>query len=1105
MKLGSIPTKDFFCARCPYKDRKEVYEVPNFGNTEAQVLIIGEAPGNQETIDGKPFCLEESSLILTADLLWKPLGEVNVGDKLLTCDENGPLGCGASGAIGRKWRFSEVTNVFKRSAPCYRIVTPFAILYATSDHLLLTDPIGKGSRRWLRTDQLQYVGRNRSKHYIRKSQRRSALSFVFNPWPFPATYNLGWSAGFYDGEGHISWSKFSARVGISQNEGPTLDYCLRLLQQGHFNVGLDGIQGKTKRYYINGGTRSTVEFIGRVQPKRLLPKLLKQLEGHLIRTHPAPVETVEYVGTRDVVDIKTTTHTFIANGLIVHNCGSAGRLLNAVLQETGWDRLRDLYIANVVLCQPPEIGGRVTPSTDAINCCKWKLYYTIAALQPKLLIAMGNTAIEALFDVVGITEFRSTLHWWEPSEVIQKVFPTIPKKIKTVATFHPAAILRQWEFLSTVKRDFRKAKKELLNPEVIDVEPPITYYVCQTMDHIRYLCQQLSIQKSFVFDCETTDLSWQKGKVLCWSFCYDGTGWVIPFNSIHQDLWADEERAEILQLLKPMFENVSIEKVGQNIPFDWQFLLNHGIDLKGPLFDTMQAQHLVDENVPKGLDDLAEAYTNWGSYSNTVKQYLPNKEASYAIIPDEALWHYAAKDAVVTWTVRPILEKKLQEEQLTKVFYSLAIPLLGLLTRSVRHGIYIARDKVGELAEQLKKQIAELEKVMFAQVGYAFNPKSPKDLQQVFFQTLKLTPTKKTKTGYSTDESVLEELANVHEVPKMMLKVRELNKQIGTYLTGTASGKKQTGMARYIDANNRIHTEFLPTGTVTGRLSSRGPNLENVSRDSIIRSLFIAPPKKKLIIADYSAAELWTMAFLARDQNLLHDLRTGDPHTATAHYVYGIPEDQPVPKETRVRAKGVNFGVSFGRGVFSLAQKEGLSTHEAEQLLRAWFGRYNYVQIWINSCHYNATQYGFVQTLTGRRRHLYGLKFAEGFIKGEIQRQAQNSPVQGSAGEYLLLAALEIEKELYPKYPDTIQTNYVHDCIIIEVPEEHAWNVYFDVIEIMERQRYGLRIPVEAFICDYWSQEDDDSFKESFKEELKIQQERRSIPTRNLEDYGWAA
>lgn len=795
--------------------------------------------------------------------------------------------------------------------------------------------------------------------------------------------------------------------------------------------------------------------------------------------------------------------------------GPTGKLLDDILKGTKWNRL-ELYIANVVGCQPPkQEGGSARPSDGAIECCKWRLYHSIASVQPKLIVAMGNVAIKALFDHEGITEFRGQNYFWEPDESILKVFPTIPKRIKVVPTFHPAYLLRNWEAIKYGLRDFRRAHIALETPNEIPPEPEITHYICQTMEHVDFLMTKLMESKDYVFDCETSDLSWEKGEVLCWSFSWNSEGWVLPFNSIHQTLWTDTERREILGRLQVPFISSEVRKTAQNIIFDWQFLLNYGIDLEGPFDDTMQIANLVDENVGIGLDDLAEFWTSWSKYSHQVRKFLPNKNASYTLIPDQNLWHYAAKDAIVTRTVKTLLSEELDKQKLRPVYEELVLPLCELIVDSTRYGAYINKDRVVQLAQELKIEIAKSEREMFDIVGYEFNPRSTKQLQEVLFDKLQLKRGKKTKTGYSTDVTVLENLAKGHRVPEIMLKIREINKQIGTYLTGSATGKKQTGMAKHIDDNNRIHTEFLPHGARTGRISSRSPNLENIPRESIIRKLFAAPPSKKLLIADYKQCELWMMAFRAKDNNLLHDLRTGDIHDTTARNVFDLSKEMIITDEQRVKAKGVNFGVVYGRGPWSLAQKLGMSLQDATRLLKKWFDRYYNVASWIKLQHYEAKTKGYVTTFTGRRRHLYGLKYLsddkeQSFMRGEIERQAQNSPIQGGAGEYLLLAAIDVKKELYPLKPkvihdwDIVQTNYVHDCDILEVNEDKVWDYYFKLEEILERRRHGVRIPVEIFICDYWSQEKDPEFKAQFKEEHKQECERRGIPhEKDLTQYGW--
>jgi len=397
------------------------------------------------------------------------------------------------------------------------------------------------------------------------------------------------------------------------------------------------------------------------------------------------------------------------------------------------------------------------------------------------------------------------------------------------------------------------------------------------------------------------------------------------------------------------------------------------------------------------------------------------------------------------------------------------MPLIPVINRIERRGVYINKAGFSSAIEESAKRLDTLEGAMREISGYGndFNPRSTKQLQHILFESLELEIIRKTKTGASTDIDVLLELRGQHPFVEHLIEYRSLAKFKGTYLDGVA-GKEDKGLMNKIREDGRIHTQYLIFGTTTGRLSSRGPNLQNIPRGPAIRRLFIARPGYKFIIGDFERGELYAAALLSGDVNLKRILKMQDVHREFAARMLHKPA-QDVTSEERVLSKTVVFGILYGRGPMSIARALNITYKEALQHIIAFFDAFPQLEAWVKRTHAFCKEKGFVRSLFGRRRHLYGIFSVTGYAYGEILRQSQNQPVQGSLADHGHLATIEIDNEFLKRNLPAGIVLLVHDEMVIEAREDVVEEAKQIIKEAFERDRKGLSVPVELLVGDSWA------------------------------------
>ena len=575
-------------------------------------------------------------------------------------------------------------------------------------------------------------------------------------------------------------------------------------------------------------------------------------------------------------------------------------------------------------------------------------------------------------------------------------------------------------------------------------------------------------EKIVAFDCETTSLDTLNTQLVGFSLSSQaGKGIYVPLytSNLFENLdFIPQEKA--LEQIARLFNNPQVTVILHNGKFDYKVLRSNGIKINNnkvscKLVDTMIAEWLLNSDKTGknsySLEYLAE--TKLGLKGIEYEDLVP-KGQTFADLPVEKAYPYAAEDADFTFQLWQKLEPQLKSQNLYELFTSTEMCLMPLLAEMEIQGIHLDSQTLYDYNKELTIGIEDIQNKIYSTVGHAFNIASPKQLQEVLFTERGLKPTKKTKTGYSTDTSVLEELALYDPVPKMILEYRELAKLQSTYVETLPS---------MCDKNERIHTDFIQTGTATGRLSCREPNLQNIpvrnEAGRKIRSAFTATPGTILISADYSQIELVVLAHLSQDKNMCNAFISGtDVHKATAALIFGVPQEEVTPQMRRT-AKTINFGVIYGMSAFRLANDLGISRTQAAEFIENYFKTYSSVNDFINSTIQKTEETGFVQTIFGRKRHIANINSKNKLEKSGAERMAVNTPVQGSAADIVKKAMLDVSKALEEENTQAKLILQVHDELLVECPDNpQTIEKTISIIKEKMENAVKLNVPLKVSI-----------------------------------------
>lgn len=580
------------------------------------------------------------------------------------------------------------------------------------------------------------------------------------------------------------------------------------------------------------------------------------------------------------------------------------------------------------------------------------------------------------------------------------------------------------------------------------------YELVQDAKRFEKLAAELAEVSEFAFDFETTSEDPVRADLVGLSFSWKtGHAYYVPVNK-----YFDVDT--VVKALKPVFENKKIQKIGQNIKYEYIVLSKYGVRLRGIHFDTMVASYLLNPSkLSHGLDDISIDYLNH-KMTTPIEELIGKGKSAITMdrVDVEKVSNYCCEDSDVTFRLKEVLSKELSGKDLDKLFYKVEMPLVEVLADMEINGISIDTGYLGKLSGEMEKKLDKLTKHIYEIAGEEFNINSPKQLSHILFEKLKLPIIKKTKTGISTDESVLMKLAGKHKLPKALIEYRELSKLKSTYVDSLPElVNPDTG---------RVHTSFNQTVTATGRLSSSDPNLQNIpirtEEGRKIRKAFVPAEGNILLSADYSQIELRVLAHLSGDRHLIKAFRDGlDIHTFTASLVMGIKEKE-VTEAMRGMAKTVNFGIIYGMSPYGLSQSLEIEVDKAKEFIDAYFERYPDVKKYLDGLIAEAREKGFVTTILGRRRYIPEINSSDVRVKQFAERTALNTPIQGSAADIIKVAMIAIQEKLEKGFGSKMILQ-VHDELVFDVIKKEEEDIMKIVRAGME-DVIKLDVPVTAHI-----------------------------------------
>jgi DNA polymerase-1 len=582
----------------------------------------------------------------------------------------------------------------------------------------------------------------------------------------------------------------------------------------------------------------------------------------------------------------------------------------------------------------------------------------------------------------------------------------------------------------------------------------VDYRLVDSAQKRKELLDLLLEQKSVCFDTETTGLDPITAELVGFSFCFKkNEAFYVPVEQGREQ--------EIASEFKVFFENNEIEKIAQNLKYDYKILLKYGLKVCAPYFDTMIAHYLLEPDQRHNMDDLAQNYLNYQTIS--IETLIGKKGASQSSMrfaDIDKVCEYACEDADITFQLKTLFEESIKTSALEKLFKEIELPLIPVLSQMEMEGIKIDISSLNSFSQELDQEIRKLNQNVQEIAGTPFNLASPKQLGQMLFEHLKLVDKpKKTKSGqYSTSEETLLKLKGKHAIIDDILDFRHLQKLKSTYVDALPNLAKKD--------SQRIHTTYQQTVAATGRLSSTNPNLQNIpirsEKGREVRKAFIAKDENHILLAaDYSQIELRLMAHLSQDQGMLNAFTNKeDIHSATAAKVYGV-ELSEVSREQRSNAKMVNFGIIYGISAFGLSQRLAIKRTEAKEIIDNYFLQYPKVKEFMDKSINDARDKGYVETIMGRKRHLKDINSRNAVVRGYAERNAINAPIQGAAADVIKIAMIEVQ--------NAISEAGYKSKMLLQVHDELVFDVYLPELEEIQKliknkmeQAVSLSVPLEV-------------------------------------------
>lgn len=586
-------------------------------------------------------------------------------------------------------------------------------------------------------------------------------------------------------------------------------------------------------------------------------------------------------------------------------------------------------------------------------------------------------------------------------------------------------------------------------------ETPHDYQLIESEEEARKIRDYFLTKEILSFDTETTSTNAIDAELVGLSFA------VEEFKAVYVAVPAEREAAQrMVDIFRPLYEDEHIKKVGQNIKYDYEVLRRYGIEVRGPMFDTMLAHYIVQPELHHNMDYMAE--TLLGYQTIHIDQLIGPRgkgQRSMRDLQPQEVYEYAAEDADVTLRLKNVLEQKLKEVDGERLFYDIEMPLVPVLAEMELTGVCLDTTALAETGKNFNRRLAEYEQKIYAEAGETFNISSPKQVGDILFGKMKIVDKpKKTKKGqYVTSEEVLTQLRSRAPIVDDILSYRGLKKLLGTYVEA---------LPRLVNPRTgHIHTCFNQAITATGRLSSSDPNLQNIPiRDDDgkeIRKSFVPEPGCLFFSADYSQIELRIMAHLSQDEHMLDAFRSGtDIHAATAAKIWHVPVEEVTP-EQRKKAKQANFGIIYGISTYGLAQRMNISNSEARQLIDDYFATFPRVKAYMDEAIATCREKGYAETIYHRRRYLPDIASRNATVRGFAERNAINAPIQGSEADIIKVAMIHIFKRFATEGLRSRMILQVHDELNFSVYPEEREQVERIVIEEMENA-CRLSIPLTA-------------------------------------------
>jgi DNA polymerase-1 len=573
--------------------------------------------------------------------------------------------------------------------------------------------------------------------------------------------------------------------------------------------------------------------------------------------------------------------------------------------------------------------------------------------------------------------------------------------------------------------------------------------------------EELAAQPKFCLDTETTDTNPCRARLVGLSFAWKPElAYYIPVRGPMFDQKLDEQL--VLEKLRPILEDPSRTIVGQNIKYDWIVLAQAGVTLTGTMVDSMILSYLLESGERNhSLDEISQRLLDHkmipiSDLIGKGKNQKKMDEVEVALVAE-----YAAEDADATWRITEKLEPIVRDQDLWTLYDNVERPLVEVLARMEKAGVVVDVPRLKQLSDEFAKRLAEIEREIYLQAGGEFNIASAQQLREILYDRLKLPILGKTPGGEpSTAAEILEELAPMHPLPRMLMEHRQLSKLKNTYLDA---------LPTVIGSDSRVHASFNQTVAATGRLSSSEPNLQNIpvrsEQGRQIRQAFIAPgPDWVLLTADYSQIELRMLAHFCQDENLLEAFRTGrDIHNVVAGQIFGVDESA-VTDEQRRQAKTVNFGVIYGLSAYGLASRLSISQSEAAIFIEAYFAKYPGIDTWMTTVLEEAKSTGRVKTILGRRRPIQGIKSTTGRQRNLAERTAINTVIQGSAADLIKMAMIRIDQELRALKLQSRLILQIHDELVFEVPKSELAQVR-ELVRRLMNSALDLNVPIEVDVA----------------------------------------